>query len=221
MISFLRSTAGGALALAVLAAPAQAMAQDYPTRPVTIVVPQAPAAASDLLARTVGERLQALWGQTIIVDNRPGAGGNVGAIYVARAPADGYTLMIGTDAMMTSNVYLYKNMPIDPVRDFAPITNASANIICLAVHSQVPVGSVPELIAYAKAHPGKLHYGSSGISSPHHLAGELLRQKTGIDIVHVHYRCGGLAVYQLHRRHIRTALHCLTHARGPLYNHQI
>jgi tripartite-type tricarboxylate transporter receptor subunit TctC len=208
----IRTVARGALALAVLAAPAQAVAQDYPTRPVTIVVPQAPAAASDLLARTVGERLQALWGQTIVVDNRPGAGGNVGATYVARAPADGYTLMIGTDAMMTSNVYLYKNMPIDPVRDFAPITNAGANIICLAVHSQVPVGSVPELIAYAKALPGKLHYGSSGIASPHHLAGELLRRKTGIDIVHVPYRGGGLAVNDLLGGHINMAFLSLSAA---------
>src|SRR5258708_10040665 len=96
--------------------------------------------------------------------------------------------MVGTDAIMTSNVFLYKNTPFDPVKDFAPITNVGANIICLAVHVDLPVNSVAELVAYAKAHPGELQYGSSGIGSPHHLAGELLLQKTGIDIVHVPYR---------------------------------
>ena len=166
-----------ALALAIMGMPA--MAQDYPTRSVTIVVGYTPGATSDLLARTVAERLNAAWGQSVIVDNRSGVGGNIAAAYVARAPADGYTLMVGTDAIMTSNVFLYKNTPFDPVKDFAPITNAGANMICLAVHVDLPVNSVAELIAYAKANPGQLQYGSSGIGSPHHLAGELLRQKTG------------------------------------------
>ena len=191
---------------------AAAQAQDYPTRPVTIVVPQAPAASSDLIARTVGERLQAQWGQTVVVDNRPGAGGNVGAGIAARAPGDGYTLMIGTDAMMTSNPHLYRNMPFNPLRDFAPITNVGANIICLAVNTQLPVNSVPEFIAYAKANPGKLQYGSSGIASPHHLAGELLAQKAGIKIVHVPYRGGGLAVNDLLGGHISAAFLSLSAA---------
>src|SRR5262249_27765596 len=177
-----------ALALAVASVGTSALAQDYPTRPVTILVGYTPGATSDLLARTVAERLNAAWGQPVIVDNRSGVGGNIAAAYVVRAPADGYTLMVGTDAIMTSNVFLYKNTPFDPVKDFAPITNAGANIICLAVHVDLPVNSVAELIAYAKAHPGELQYGSSGVGSPHHLAGELLRQKTGIDIVHVPYR---------------------------------
>ena len=201
-----------AVALAALAAAPAAQAQDYPARPVTIVVPQAPAAASDLIARTVGERLQAQWGQTVVVDNRSGAGGNVGAGFVARAPADGYTLMIGTDAMMTSNVHLYRSMPFDPLKDFAPITNVGANIICLAVNAQLPVNSVPELIAYAKANPGKLQYGSSGIASPHHLAGELLAQKAGIKLVHVPYRGGGLAVNDLLGGHINAAFLSLSAA---------
>ena len=102
-------------------------------RPITIVVGYTPGATSDLLARTVGERLSAAWGQSVIVENRSGVGGNIGAGYVARAQPDGYTLMVGTDAMMTSNVYLYKSTPFDPVKDFAPITYAGANIICLAV----------------------------------------------------------------------------------------
>ena len=194
----------------LLAAPA--MAQDFPTRPVTIMTPQPPGAASDLLARTVGDRLNLAWGQPVVVDNRPGASGNVGAALAARAPADGYTLMVGTDAMLTSNVYLFKNMQFDPVKDFAPITNGGANIICLAVNTQLPVASVPELIAYAKANPGKLQYGSSGIASPHHLSGELLAQKTGIQIVHVPYRGGGPAATDLLGGHISMAFLSLSSA---------
>ena len=128
---------------AVLATPVAA--QDYPSKPITIVSAQASGGASDTVARAVQERLQAALGQPIVLENRPGASGNVGAAAVARAAPDGYTLMVGTDAMMTSNVHLYKSMPFDPVKDFAPITNAGANIIVLAVHADLPVKSVAEL----------------------------------------------------------------------------
>ena len=211
MTSFFRVLALGALALPLLL-PTQPLAQDYPSRPVTIVVGYTPGATSDLLARTVAERLNAAWGQSVIVDNRSGVGGNIAAAYVARAPGDGYTLMVGTDAIMTSNVYLYKNTPFDPVKDFAPITNAGANIICLAVHVDLPVNSVAQLIAYAKANPGRLQYGSSGTGSPHHLAGELLRQKTGIDVVHVPYRGGGATINDLLGGHIKVAFLSLSTA---------
>ncbi|MFL6821165.1 MAG: Bug family tripartite tricarboxylate transporter substrate binding protein [Xanthobacteraceae bacterium] len=209
-MSWFRTCALGVVALA--AQIAAAPAQDFPSRPVTIVVGYTPGATSDLLARTMAERLNAAWGQSVIVDNRSGVGGNIAAGYVARAPADGYTLMIGTDAIMTSNIFLYKNTPFDPVKDFAPITNAGANIICLVVHVDLPVNSVAELIAYAKANPGKLQYGSSGIGSPHHLAGELLRQKTGIDIVHVPYRGGGATINDLLGGHIKVAFLSLSSA---------
>jgi tripartite-type tricarboxylate transporter receptor subunit TctC len=212
MISYVRVSALGAALLAAQMMAAPARAQDYPSRPVTIVVGYTPGATSDLLARTVAERLNAVWGQSVIVDNKSGVGGNIAAAYVARAAGDGYTLMVGTDAMMTSNVFLYKNTPFDPVKDFAPITNAGANIICLAVHVDLPVISVAELIAYAKANPGKLQYGSSGIGSPHHLAGELLRQKTGIDIVHVPYRGGGATINDLLGGHIKVAFLSLSSA---------
>ena len=210
MMSCLRISMLGMVALA--AQIAAAPAQDYPSRPVTIVVGYTPGATSDLLARTMAERLNTAWAQSVIVDNRSGVGGNIAAAYVARAPADGYTLMVGTDAIMTSNVFLYKNTPFDPVKDFAPITNAGANIICLAVHVDLPVNSVADLIAYAKANPGKLQYGSSGIGSPHHLAGELLRQKTGIDIVHVPYRGGGATINDLLGGHIKVAFLSLSTA---------
>ncbi|MEW6453554.1 MAG: tripartite tricarboxylate transporter substrate-binding protein [Pseudomonadota bacterium] len=201
MKSLWRAAFAGIFAFAATAA----FAQDYPTRPVTVISAQAPGGASDTLGRLVGERLQAAFGHPFVLDNRPGAGGNVGAAAVARATPDGYTLMIGTDAMMTSNVHLYKSMPFDPVKDFAPITNAGANIIVLAASTQLGVNSVAELIAYAKANPGKVQFGSSGIASPHHLAGELLKQKAGIDIVHVPYRGGSLSANDVAGGHIGTA----------------
>ena len=197
-----RLVAFGVLATA-LAAPA--LAQNYPARPITVISAQAPGGASDAVARAVSDRLQMALGQPIVIESRPGAGGNVGAAAAARAAPDGYTLMIGTDAMMTSNVHLYKSMPFDPVKDFAPITNAGANIIVVAVHSDLPVKSMAELVAYAKANPGKLQFGSSGLASPHHLAGELLKLKTGIEIVHVPYRGGSLSANDLVGGHIGMA----------------
>ena len=214
MLSYVRSLTLAACALITfaLSLASPSLAHDYPNRPVTIVVGYTPGATSDLVARTIGERLNAAWGQPVIVDNRTGVGGNIAAGYVARAPGDGYTLLVGTDAMMTTNGYLYKNTPFDPVKDFAPIIYAGANIICLAVHPDFPARSVADVIAYAKANPGQLHYGSSGAGSPHHLAGELLRQKTGIDIVHVPYRGGGATINDLVGGHIKVAFLSLSTA---------
>jgi tripartite-type tricarboxylate transporter receptor subunit TctC len=212
MLSFFRAL-GPALALAALAmAVDPAAAQEYPARPVTIVVGYTPGATSDLVARTIGERLNAAWGQSVIVDNRSGVGGNIAAAYVARAQPDGYTLMVGTDATLTSNVFLYKHTPFDPVKDFAPVTNFGANIICLAVNADLPIKSVADVIAYAKANPGKLSYGSSGAGSPHHLAGELLHQKAGIEITHIPYKGGGAAVNDLLGGHIGMAFLSLSAA---------
>jgi tripartite-type tricarboxylate transporter receptor subunit TctC len=200
------------LAAALLALPASALAQSYPSRPITIVIGYTPGAVSDLAARTIGEGLHQAWGQPVIVDNRPGSGGNIGAGFVSRAAPDGYTIMIGTDAQMASNVHLYKHVGYDPVKDFAPVAYAGVNIICLAVNAQLPVNSIADLIAYAKQNPGKLSYGTSGVGSPHHLAGELLRQKTGIDIQHVPYRGGGAAVNDLLGGHIGMAFLSLSAA---------
>ena len=196
---------------ACLLAPA-AIAQTYPSRPITIVIGYTPGAVSDLAARTIADGLHQAWGQPVIVDNRPGSGGNIGATFVARAAPDGYTLMIGTDATMASNVHLYKHAGFDPVRDFAPVAYAGVNIICLAVNAELPIKSVADVIAYAKQNPGKLSYGSSGTGSPHHLAGELLHQKTGIDIQHVPYRGGGAAVNDLLGGHIGMAFLSLSAA---------
>ncbi len=206
------SVARGLALVVALCASAPVVAQDYPTRPLTMLVPQAPGASSDLLARTLGERLHAQWSQPVVIENRPGAGGNVGTALVARAAPDGYTLMIGTDAILTSNVHLYKSMGFDPVKDLAPVAMAGFNIICLAVHADLPVKTVPELIAYAKANPGKLKYGTPGAASPHHLSGELLALKTGIEIIHVPYRGGGPATNDLIGGHIPMAFLSLSSA---------
>ena len=199
---------GMALAFSATGAPAQT----YPSKPITLVIGYTPGAVSDLAARTLSDGLNQAWGQPVIVDNRPGSGSNIAAGYVARAPADGYTLMVGTDATLTSNVFLYKHTPFDPVKDFAPIINAGANIICLAVNAELPIKTVAELIDYAKKNPGRLSYGTSGVGSPHHLAGELLRQKVGIEITHIPYKGGGAAVNDLLGGHIGMAFLSLSAA---------
>ena len=198
--------------LACLVASPAALAQTYPSRAITIVIGYTPGAVSDLTARTIADGLNRAWGQPVIVDNRPGSGGNIGAALVARAAGDGYTLMVGTDAQMASNVHLYKHAGFDPVKDFAPVAYAGANIICLAVNAELPIRSVADVIDYAKKNPGKLTYGSSGTGSPHHLAGELLRQKTGIDITHIPYKGGGAAVNDLIGGHIGMAFLSLSAA---------
>ncbi len=195
-----------------LSAFAQANAETYPSRQITIVIGYTPGAVSDLTARTIAEGMRQEWGQPVVVDNRSGSGGNIGAAYVARAVPDGYTLMIGTDAQMASNVHLYKQIGFDPVKDFVPVAYAGGNIICLAVNAELPIKTVADLIAYAKANPRKLSYGSSGVGSPHHLAGELLHQKAGIDIVHVPYKGGGAAVNDVLGGHISMAFLSLSAA---------
>jgi len=200
------------LGVALAFATTGAQAQPYPSKPITLVIGYTPGAVSDLAARTLSDGLNQAWGQPVIVDNRPGSGSNIAAGYVARAPADGYTLMVGTDATLTSNVFLYKHTPFDPVKDFAPIINAGANIICLAVNAELPIKTVADLIAYAKKNPSRLSYGTSGVGSPHHLSGELLHQKAGIEITHIPYKGGGAAVNDLLGGHIGMAFLSLSAA---------
>ncbi len=208
----MRAVIGTTMLTALLLAAPQVLAQSYPSKPITIVIGYTPGAVSDLAARTLSDGLNQAWGQPVIVDNRPGSGSNIAAGYVARAPADGYTLMVGTDATLTSNVFLYKHTPFDPVKDFAPIINVGANIICLAVNAELPIKTVGDLIDYAKKNPGRLAYGTSGVGSPHHLSGELLRQKAGIEITHIPYKGGGAAVNDLLGGHIGMAFLSLSAA---------
>ena len=174
-----------------------AVAQTYPDKPVRLVVPYAAGAAADQLARMVGERLTQGLGQTVIVDNRGGAGGTLGADNVAKSAADGHSIVLGTDASHATNIFLSKKFPYDPVKSFTPIAPAAVNHIVLVVHPSLPVKTVPELIAYTKANPRKLSFGSSGPGSAHHLAGELLNEKAGLDMVHVPYKGGGPAMTDL------------------------
>ncbi len=185
------------LLAAFLAAPLIALAQAWPSKPVRLVVPYPPGGSTDLLARTIGQKVGEALGQQIIVDNRAGAGGMLGSDIVARSAPDGYTLLLGTGATHGLTLLLSKAIPYDPVKDFTPITAAVEVPIILCVSLQVPATTAKELVDYAKKNPGKLAYGSSGTGSPHHLSGELLRQVAGIDVVHVPYKGAAPAVQDL------------------------
>src|ERR1700709_1299365 len=174
--------------LAALAAAAPAAAQTWPSRPITMVVPFPPGPALDLVARLVGIKLGEALGQNVVTENRTGANGMIGSSLVARAPPDGNMLLMTTASTHVTAVHLMKNLSYDPIRDFTPIVAAVEPVTCLVVSGTLPVNSVPELIAYAKAHPGELSYGSSGVGSVFHLMGELFNQTAGVKINHVPYR---------------------------------
>src|SRR5687767_8882638 len=167
-----------------------AFAQTYPTKPVRVVIPQAPGSQSDLFTRMLGQKLGESLGQPVVNDPRPGAGGAVGAEVAARAAPDGYTLLMGTNSTHGSNPALYTKLPYDPIRDFAPITLTLVTPYVLATHPSLPVTTLKQLIALAKSRPAQLNYASAGNGSTHHLCGELLKSMTGIDIIHVPYKGG-------------------------------
>jgi tripartite-type tricarboxylate transporter receptor subunit TctC len=167
--------------------PAGVFAQGYPARPVRMVVPFAAGGAVDTVARALGQKLLESWRQPVVVDNRPGAGGNIAAEAVARAPGDGYTLLITTQGFAISPG-LYKKLPFDVTRDFAPVTQLTSSFLVLVCTPQVPAHSIRELIAAAKSRPGAINYGSTGVGAPPHLLGELLKSATGADMLHVPYK---------------------------------
>jgi tripartite-type tricarboxylate transporter receptor subunit TctC len=179
-----------------------AMAQDYPSRPVKIVVPYPAGGSNDIVARIVAQKLSERSGQNFLVENRGGAGGNVGAEAVAAGEPDGYTLLLTAPPPLTINAALYKNLPFDPSKAFAPVALIASVPIVLAVHPSLGVKDVKELIALAKAKPGTINFGSSGIGTTNHLAGELLKTKAGIDIVHVPYKGAAPAMNDLIAGHI-------------------
>lgn len=173
---------------------AQSTAATYPDRPIRLVVTFPPGGPTDIVARAVGQKLSETLTQPVVVDNRPGAGGNIGTDVVAKSPADGYTLMLGSFGPMIISPFVYSKLPYDPVKDFAPITLAATSWFFLVVHPSVPVRSVKELIAYAQAKPGALTFSSSGNATPSHLAGELFNALAGVKIRHVPYKGGAPAV---------------------------
>jgi tripartite-type tricarboxylate transporter receptor subunit TctC len=172
-------------------------AAEFPDRPIRLVVPFPPGGGADTLARLIMPKVAERLGNPIIIDNRPGAGGNVGAEYVAHAAPDGYTLLYGTNGTHGINASLYNNLRFDPVKDFAPVSSMTVIAALLIVNTDLPVKSVGELIRYARSHPGKLNFASAGNGTTSHLAGELFRTMTGADIVHVPYRGGALAAVDL------------------------
>ena len=170
-----------------------ATAQDYPAKPIRMIVPYPPAGGTDIVARIVNEPLSRELGQPIVVDNKGGAAGNLGTDLAAKAPADGYTVLF-TLSSHTINPKLYKSLPFDVEKDFAAVSLAAYVPQILVANTNVPINNIQELIAYAKARPGKLNYASVGVGSPAHIAGELLKLKAGIDMVHVPYKGGGPAI---------------------------
>jgi tripartite-type tricarboxylate transporter receptor subunit TctC len=174
--------------VALFAMPAIVLAQSYPARGVRVVLPFAAGSAVDALARFYGQKMAETWKQQIVIDNRTGANGIIGTEIAARAPADGYTLYMGNVATLAINPGLYPKLPFDVVKDFAPISLIAAINNCLIVHPSLPVKSVKELVALAKARPGQLNYASGGVGSAQHIPMEMLKAATGIDIVHVAYK---------------------------------
>ena len=174
-----------------------ALAQSYPSKPVSLVVPYAPGGATDLLGRAVAQKLGEALGQAVVVANKGGAGGNVGADAVAKAAPDGYTLLVGTIGTHAINSSLYASMSFDPIKDFAPVSLMLTNQLVLLVHPGVPARTVPELIAYSKSGKAKLFFGSAGNGSSHHLSGELLKSRSGLEMTHVPYKGSGPAVIDL------------------------
>jgi tripartite-type tricarboxylate transporter receptor subunit TctC len=162
-------------------------APDYPAHAVTLIVPFAPGGGTDILARLIALKLEQAWGKSFVVENRPGAGGIVGAQATARATADGYTLLLASVTNLAVNATLYKKLPYDPVADFVPLALAAATPFVLVVNPALPVKSVAEFVAYAKARPGQLNYATSGPGVPHHLYIELLSSMTGLKMIQVPY----------------------------------
>jgi tripartite-type tricarboxylate transporter receptor subunit TctC len=174
-------------------APMSALAQIYPSQAVTIVVPFSAGGGPDILARRIAQQLTTSFGQPVIVDNRVGAGGRVGTEAVAKAAPNGYTVLLGTSSSLAIAPALYKDLPYDPEKSFAPVSLAVYGPMVLAVRKSLPVADLNALIAYAKENPGRLNFGSTGLGSVHHLAGELLQQTAGIKMTHIPYRGGAPA----------------------------
>lgn len=184
-------------AVLLAVAPAVASAQAYPSKPVKIVVPFAAGGATDVVARLLAQKLGEAWGQSVIVENKAGAGGNIGADLVAKSPPDGYTLLMTSGSIVTANPYMYKNMTFDPAKELVPVTNVATGPQVIAVTTGFPAKDLKELIAYAKANPKKVNFGSAGVGTQTHLAAENFAHSAGIDITHVPYKGESAAITDL------------------------
>ena len=187
-----------ACALVLAATPVHdAAAQAFPSKPVKLVIPFPPGGSLDNIGRLIAQKLSEAWGQQVLIENKPGAGGNIGADAVAKSPADGYTVVMGALSTHAVNPNLYAKMPYDAAKDFAPISLVAITPNVLIVNAAMPVTSVKEMIAYAKANPGKTNFGSGSNGSAGHLAGELFKLETGTDVAHIPYKGGAPALQAL------------------------
>lgn len=185
------------LALLLVVAAQGAAAQDYPNKPVKLIVPFPPGGSVDMVARLVGKSLQDTLKQPFVVDNKPGASGNIGAAFVANSPADGYTLLVGSAGVFAANQFLYANPPFDPQKVFAPIMRIVDQPNILVVNAESPIRSVKDLIAQAKAQPGKISFGSASVGSAQHFSTEVFKQQAGVELLHVPYKGGAPALTDL------------------------
>ena len=191
----------GGIAAAMLCAGVTS-AQNYPNRPVRIIVPYAAGGGTDLNARPVAQKLTERWGQSVVVDNRPGGNAMIGSDAVAKAAPDGYTLLFHASSEIVTNVSLFKKVPYDPIKDFAPITLASTTAVIIVTHPSLPAKNVKQLIALAKSRPGALSYASVGTASPQHLAGEMLKGLAAIDMQHIPFKGAGPALIDVLGGHV-------------------
>ena len=199
---------------------AQAQDSNYPTKPIHLIVPFAPGGVTDTSARLIAEKLSLQLGQSVIVENKPGASGNIGSQGVAQAAPDGYTMLLGFDGTLVINPHLQK-VPFDPVSSFAPIGKIGDASLVIVVNPKVPAKNFPELLAYAKAEPGGLSYGSAGNGSTPHLAGELLKQRTEIPLMHIPYKGGGQAMSDVVGGSLPMLFTAVAGAYGFIKNNQV
>ncbi len=197
--------------------PAQSQAQQaFPSKPIRLIVPNPPGGATDVLARILADDLSTRQGKTVVVENRPGASGTIGSTLVAKAPPDGYSLVMGHAASHATSQSMYRNLPYDPVTDFAPVTLVANVTNVIVVHPSIPAKSVKELVALAKARPGQLVFGSGGLGAITHLAGEMLKQTADVNILHVAYKGSGQAMIDLLGGHISMMFENLPGAIGHI-----
>ena len=199
---FRKATLAAGIAALLLATMPAAFAADYPLRPVTLVVAFTPGGPSDVLARILGKKLEQILGQPFVIENRPGAGGNVAAEQVARATPDGLTLLMGNNSILATNAALYKKINFDPEKDFIPISLIGTQANILVVNPKVQANSMAELIALAKKDPGKLNFASSGHGAAAHLSGELFKSEAKVDIIHVAYKGAAPALQDVIAGHV-------------------
>jgi tripartite-type tricarboxylate transporter receptor subunit TctC len=202
------------LLLLALLLPLAVFAQGYPGKSVRLIVPFAPGGATDVIARLAAQKLSDALGQSFVVDNRPGANGNIGTEMAAKAAADGYTLVMSYDGTLAINPSVYKSMPFDPQKDLAPIASVAQLPLLMLVNSNFAAKNVAEFVAYARANPGKVNFSGAGYGSAGHLAAELFRARAGIELVHVNYKGGGQAVTDLLGGQIQMLMTGLTTVEG-------